>query len=90
MFQVFNEPEFKSCLRIMKFGISRNDKKSILKKIEKLGFEIVNEPNSEDIHTINRRICVPEYIDGTQNMKLHDWRVLFELGISHVEYAGRV
>jgi hypothetical protein len=85
----YPEPVYKGCLRIIKFGLSRNEKKAILKKIEKIGFEIVKEQNSEDIHTINRRICVQEYIDGKQNMKLHDWSEMLAMGI-HVEYAGRI
>lgn len=69
-------------------NLPRKRKMQILKKVKALGWdEVLGFDIHEDIHTINRRVSMFEYIDGQQNMKFHDWTELHELGLS-VEYAG--
>lgn len=77
-----------SYLRINAANLDRHNKAKILKRVLLLGFTFVNEDKEEDIHTINRRIQMPVYLEnGNQNMKIHDWNKLHALNLE-VEYAG--
>lgn len=75
-------------LRIKASGLRKHQKSQILNAVERLGWTFVNEPITEDIHTIDRRIQIRSYLDnGAQNMEVHEWHQLKLLDLS-VEYAG--
>jgi hypothetical protein len=66
-------------------NISRHEKNRILKNVKEIGFD-TGYIYPETIKSIHRKIFMPEYINEKQNMVVHCWGPLKDLGLS-VEYT---